>query len=99
MKAASKEEDMPRTSFKMAIALLVFVTMVCQRPPMMIVHVQRINRSSQVIGITAESLVDSIDGLTSSSQINREFIGFILNPTIGDAAGKALVCYCLFHCL
>ena len=62
-------------------------------------HDQRINHGSQVISITAESLVDSIDGLTSSGQINREFIGFILNPTIGDAAGKTPFRHCLFHCL
>ena len=31
VEAASKEDDMPQTSFKMAIALLVLVTVVCQQ--------------------------------------------------------------------
>ncbi|KAI9439942.1 calcium/proton exchanger [Lactarius indigo] len=38
------------------------------------------------IAITAESLVNSIDGLTSSGHVSNEFVGLILHPTIGDAA-------------
>jgi Ca2+/H+ antiporter len=55
----------------------------------MIVLVQNINRGGQIVAITAESLVDSIDGLTSNGRISKEFVGLILNPTVGDAAGKA----------
>lgn len=39
-----------------------------------------------IVAITAESLVDSIDGLTSNGRISKEFVGLILNPTVGDAA-------------
>lgn len=38
-------------------------------------------------GITAEWLVDSIDGLTSSGNISREFVALILLPLVGNAAG------------
>jgi len=37
-------------------------------------------------GITAEWLVDSIDGLTSSGAISREFVALILLPLVGNAA-------------
>ncbi|KAF8600013.1 calcium/proton exchanger [Ceratobasidium sp. AG-I] len=37
-------------------------------------------------GITAEWLVDSIDGLTSSGNISREFVALILLPLVGNAA-------------
>ncbi|KAG8712400.1 hypothetical protein FRC08_014648 [Ceratobasidium sp. 394] len=37
-------------------------------------------------GITAEWLVDSIDGLTSSGTISREFVALILLPLVGNAA-------------
>ena len=38
-----------------------------------------------LVGITAEGLVHSIDGLASRSPISKEFIGFILLPIIGNA--------------
>ncbi|CAE7219195.1 unnamed protein product [Rhizoctonia solani] len=37
-------------------------------------------------GITAEWLVDSIDGLTSGGNISREFVALILLPLVGNAA-------------
>ncbi|CCO36169.1 Vacuolar calcium ion transporter AltName: Full=Vacuolar Ca(2+)/H(+) exchanger [Rhizoctonia solani AG-1 IB] len=37
-------------------------------------------------GITAEWLVDSIDGLTKSGNISREFVALILLPLVGNAA-------------
>ncbi|KAG8712402.1 hypothetical protein FRC08_014650 [Ceratobasidium sp. 394] len=37
-------------------------------------------------GITAEWLVDGIDGLTSSGTISREFVALILLPLVGNAA-------------
>jgi Ca2+:H+ antiporter len=36
-------------------------------------------------GITAECLVDSIDGMTEHTNISREFIGMILLPVIGNS--------------
>lgn len=36
-------------------------------------------------GLTAECLVDSIDGLTESTNVSREFVGLILLPVIGNA--------------
>jgi Ca2+:H+ antiporter len=39
------------------------------------------------VAITAEWLVDSIDGLTQSGTISKEFVGIILLPIVGNAAG------------
>lgn len=36
-------------------------------------------------GITAEALVSSIDGLTESTSVSREFIGLIVLPVVGNA--------------
>ncbi|KAH9031806.1 hypothetical protein EDB85DRAFT_1313648 [Lactarius pseudohatsudake] len=42
-----------------------------------------------VVAITAEILVDSIDGLTESGHINKEYAGLILLlPIVGNAASK-----------
>ncbi|KAJ3983956.1 calcium proton exchanger [Lentinula detonsa] len=38
------------------------------------------------VAVTAEWLVDSIDGLTSSGAISEEFVGIILLPIVGNAA-------------
>ncbi|KAF8752849.1 Sodium/calcium exchanger protein [Rhizoctonia solani] len=37
-------------------------------------------------GVTAEWLVDSIDGLTKNGNISREFVALILLPLVGNAA-------------
>jgi len=39
------------------------------------------------VAVTAECLVDSIDGLTASGAIGKEFAGVILLPIVGNAAG------------
>jgi len=39
-----------------------------------------------VVAITAEFLVDSIDGLTQSGHISKGFVGLILLPIVGNAA-------------
>ncbi|KAJ4476224.1 Calcium/proton exchanger [Lentinula aciculospora] len=39
-----------------------------------------------LVAVTAEWLVDSIDGLTSSGAISEEFVGIILLPIVGNAA-------------
>ncbi|KAG1873021.1 calcium/proton exchanger [Suillus subalutaceus] len=42
-----------------------------------------------LVAVTAEFLVDSIDGLTSSGSINKEFVGLILLPIVSNAAEHA----------
>jgi len=39
-----------------------------------------------LVAVTAEFLVDSIDGLTESGAISKEFVGVILLPIVGNAA-------------
>lgn len=39
-----------------------------------------------LVAITAEWLVDSIDGITSTGKISKEFVGMILLPIVGNAA-------------
>ncbi|KAJ7626550.1 Calcium/proton exchanger [Mycena polygramma] len=39
-----------------------------------------------VVAVTAEWLVDSIDGLTEKGGISKEFVGIILLPIVGNAA-------------
>ncbi|KIK63139.1 hypothetical protein GYMLUDRAFT_41459 [Collybiopsis luxurians FD-317 M1] len=39
-----------------------------------------------LVAVTAEWLVDSIDGLTSTGKISEEFVGIILLPIVGNAA-------------
>ena len=39
--------------------------------------------------MTAEFLVDSIDGLTDNGNISKEFVGVILLPIVGNAAGTS----------
>ncbi|KAG2130002.1 calcium/proton exchanger [Suillus cothurnatus] len=42
-----------------------------------------------LVTVTAGFLVDSIDGLTSSGSINKEFVGVILLPIVSNAAEHA----------
>lgn len=46
-----------------------------------------------MVAITAEWLVDSIDGMTDGGHISKEFVGMILLPIVGNAAGRSL---CVF---
>ncbi|KAG6330748.1 hypothetical protein ID866_8341 [Astraeus odoratus] len=39
-----------------------------------------------LVAVTAEFLVDSIDGMTSGGGISKEFVGVILLPIVGNAA-------------
>ncbi|KAF5327137.1 hypothetical protein D9619_004924 [Psilocybe cf. subviscida] len=39
-----------------------------------------------IVAVTAEFLVDSIDGLVEHSPISKEFVGIILLPIVGNAA-------------
>ncbi|KAI5450850.1 hypothetical protein NCC49_002591 [Naganishia albida] len=38
-----------------------------------------------ITGVTAEFLVDSVNGLTESTSISKEFVGLILFPLVGNA--------------
>jgi Ca2+:H+ antiporter len=42
------------------------------------------------VSVTADWLVDSIDGLTDTGRISKEFVGVILLPVVGNAAGAFL---------
>ncbi|KIP05016.1 hypothetical protein PHLGIDRAFT_36633 [Phlebiopsis gigantea 11061_1 CR5-6] len=39
-----------------------------------------------IVAVTAEFLVDSIDGLTDTGHISKEFVGLVLLPIVGNAA-------------
>lgn len=43
--------------------------------------------SCKIVAVTAEFLVDSIDGLTDTGHISKEFVGLVLLPIVGNAAG------------
>ena len=45
------------------------------------------SRVLQIVALTAEFLVDSIDGLTDTGHISKEFVGLVLLPIVGNAAG------------
>jgi Ca2+:H+ antiporter len=85
-----EEEEIPQLSVYMTIALLAVVTVVrCQ----LIICTYSIPTLSQVVAVTAEWLVDSIDGMTSSGNISKEFVGIILLPIVGNAAGTRFIVY------
>jgi Ca2+:H+ antiporter len=78
------EEEMPQMSVWMTVILLVVVTVVRSH---LIIYASILTILSQLVAVTAEWLVDSIDGLTSGGTISREFVGIILLPIVGNAAG------------
>lgn len=41
------------------------------------------------MAVTAEFLVSSINGLADTGKISKEFIGLILLPIVGNAAGMS----------
>ena len=50
--------------------------------------------------MTAEFLVDSIDGVTDNSPLSEQWVGLILLPIVGNAAGRSLFRFidaCLTH--
>lgn len=84
---ASDEEDeeQPILTVPMTIGLLVFVTVASRRIQVVSLY---LTRSGQIVAVTAEFLVDSIDGLTSTGKISKEFVGLVLLPIVGNAAGS-----------
>jgi Ca2+:H+ antiporter len=45
---------------------------------------------SQLVGLTAEILVGSINGLVSRGNISKEYVGIILLPTVGNGASTSV---------
>lgn len=43
------------------------------------------------MAVTAEFLLDSIEGVTDGGAISKEFVGIILLPIVGNAAGMILI--------
>jgi Ca2+:H+ antiporter len=77
-----EEHEEPSISLPVTIGLLVVVTVVRS-----ITHlVNRCLPKHQIVAVTAEWLVDSIDGMTNGGGISKEFVGIILLPIAGNAA-------------
>ena len=86
VEAGSEEEgEKPEMCLQTTIGLLVTVTVVCQW--LISLTALGSDRAEQLVAITAEFLVDSINGLTSSGHISKGFVGLILLPIVGNAAG------------
>jgi Ca2+:H+ antiporter len=49
-----------------------------------------------VIALCAEYLVGSVEGLSKSANISQTFIGIIILPIVGNAAGRLLFLFCVF---
>ena len=47
--------------------------------------------ATQLVAVTAEFLVDSINGMVEGGNISKEFIGLILLPIVGNAAGETVI--------
>jgi Ca2+:H+ antiporter len=50
------------------------------------------------VAVTADFLVGSIDGLTDSGKIGKEFVGIILLPIVGNAAGRVPLFFSVLRC-
>jgi Ca2+:H+ antiporter len=88
-----KEEETPQLTAGVAFGLLAVVTVVCffftLKIPMLQVFegIWGLTLSlAQLVAVTAEFLVSSIDGLTSTGHISEEWVGLILLPIVGNAA-------------
>lgn len=88
-----EEEEKPQMNLTTTIVLLAVVTAVSQFSGFLRILVfqnsaDRLSPPSftQLVSVTAEWLVDSIDGLTDTGVISQEFVGIILLPIVGNAA-------------
>jgi Ca2+:H+ antiporter len=68
--SAGQEEDVEEEIPKLSVPVTVILLVVV----------------TVLVAVTAEWLVDSIDGLASGGSISKEFIGLILLPIVGNAA-------------
>lgn len=80
------ELETPQMTLWMTICLLAVVTVVSYLYTRQLIF--RIDTFIQLVAVTAEWLVDSINGLTDSGHITKEFVGVILLPIVGNAAGS-----------
>ena len=93
----AEEVEIPQMSVPLTIGLLAVVTVVSpaglleSRTPVPSCLAERriltIVGCNQLVAVTAEFLVDSINGLTESGKISKTFVGLILLPIVGNAAG------------
>jgi Ca2+:H+ antiporter len=88
LEEGSVEEDEPQMSLPVTIALLIVITVVCSPSTF---RVLRIDYFKKCLCITTECLVKSIDGLTTSTFINKEFVGLILLPILGNVEGESIL--------
>lgn len=79
-----EEAEQPSLSVPMTIGLLAVVTVVRS---LLSFFGKVLNCFWQIVAVTAEFLVDSINGLTSTGNISKEFVGLVLLPIVGNAAG------------
>jgi Ca2+:H+ antiporter len=80
------ELETPQMTLWTTILLLVIVTVVGSL--IYTLGYFHIDSLIQLVAVTAEWLVDSINGLTESGHISKEFVGVILLPIVGNAAGS-----------
>jgi Ca2+:H+ antiporter len=81
-------EEIPQLSIPVTVVLLVVVTAVRAHIFGFVDIADRF--VSQLVAFTAEILVDSINGLVSGGKISKEFVGIILLPIVGNAAGTSV---------
>ncbi|KAG5650088.1 hypothetical protein H0H81_000833 [Sphagnurus paluster] len=84
-KDEEEEEEVPQMNVLMSIILLAVVTVVCfiaETLPNTLTG----TLPYQLVAVTAEWLVGSINGLTEGGHISKEFVGIILLPIVGNAA-------------
>lgn len=83
-----EEVEEPQMSVYMALGLLAVVTVVsCACSSVVAAFSHRV--FPQLVAVTAEWLVDSINGLVATGGISKEFVGVILLPIVGNAAGMS----------
>lgn len=80
-----EEEETPQLSVLMTVILLAVVTVVSTFLSLFVNNSYH-KSMSQLVAVTAEWLVDSIDGMTNTGTISKEFVGVILLPIVGNAA-------------
>lgn len=87
---AVEETESPQMNGWVCLGLLLSVTAV--RPSTPAAELMALTVIGlQLVGVTAEFLVGSINGLTESGHITKEFVSIILLPIVGNAAGASLI--------
>ena len=90
-----EEEEVPQLTAGVALGLLMVVTVV-RFPFLLLCNVGSEGILGgypcsffQLVAVTAEFLVSSIDGLTATGHISEAWVGLILLPIVGNAAEHA----------